>query len=93
MIAKAGKPLVKVIPLNEPPRAPEPRPIGFMKGRIRVPDDFDRMGEKEIEALFGDFLMRLLLDTHVLLMRAAEDSPRLSAAARSLIPGRKRDDL
>ena len=52
VIAKAGKPLVKVIPLNEP-RAPEPRPIGFMKGRIKVPDDFDRMGEKEIEALFG----------------------------------------
>ncbi len=51
VIAKAGKPLVKVVPLE----APAPRkinPIGFMKGRIRVPDDFDRMHDAEIERLF-----------------------------------------
>ena len=52
VIAKAGKPMVKVVPLGEPP-AREPELIGFMKGHIRVPDDFDRLGEKEIEALFG----------------------------------------
>ena len=47
VIAKAGKPLVKVVPLDEPaPRAIQP--IGFMKGRIQTPDDFDRMGEAEI---------------------------------------------
>ncbi|HEY1944359.1 MAG TPA: type II toxin-antitoxin system prevent-host-death family antitoxin [Roseiarcus sp.] len=51
VIAKAGKPLVKVVPL-EPPAAREIRPIGFLKGRIRVPADFDRMGESEIERLF-----------------------------------------
>ena len=51
MIAKAGKPLVKVVPLNEPP-AHEPQPIGFMKEQIKVPDDFDTMGQKEIEELF-----------------------------------------
>ncbi len=52
VIAKAGKPLVKVIALN----APEPhqvRRLGFMVGQIAVPDDFDRMGEAEIGRLFG----------------------------------------
>jgi prevent-host-death family protein len=53
IIAKAGKPLVKVVPLD----TPEPgqiRRVGFMAGEIAVPDDFDRMGAAEIEQLFGD---------------------------------------
>ncbi|WP_031430256.1 type II toxin-antitoxin system Phd/YefM family antitoxin [Methylomicrobium agile] len=53
VIAKAGKPMVKVIALN----APEPSQIkrfGFMAGQIQVPDDFDRMGEQEIAQLFED---------------------------------------
>jgi prevent-host-death family protein len=53
VIAKAGKPMVKVIALN----APEPSQIkrfGFMAGQISVPDDFDRMGEVEIVNLFED---------------------------------------
>jgi len=50
IIAKAGKPLVKVIALDAPS---VPRRLGFMDGEIEVPDDFDRMGEKEIEAMFG----------------------------------------
>ncbi|HEV7919587.1 MAG TPA: type II toxin-antitoxin system prevent-host-death family antitoxin [Thermoanaerobaculia bacterium] len=49
-IAKAGKPLVKVAALDVPA---EPRRLGFLKGEIEVPDDFDRMGESEIAALFG----------------------------------------
>lgn len=52
IIAKAGKPLVKVVPLD----APDPRQVrrlGFMAGQIAVPDDFDRMGSSEIEQLFG----------------------------------------
>ena len=51
VIAKAGKPMVKVIALN----APEPSQIkrfGFMAGQILVPDDFDRMGEEEIVKIF-----------------------------------------
>jgi prevent-host-death family protein len=51
VIAKAGKPLVKVVPL-EPPAPRKINPIGFMKGRIQVPDDFDRMHEAEIDRLF-----------------------------------------
>ena len=50
VIAKAGKPLVKVAALEAPS---EPRRLGFLAGEIAVPDDFNRMGEAEIAALFG----------------------------------------
>ena len=54
IIAKAGKPLVKVTAL-ETPAAGQARRLGFMAGQIVVPDDFDRMGSVEIEELFrGD---------------------------------------
>ena len=52
VIAKAGKPLVKVTPLDTPVGV-QVRRLGFLSGRIAVPDDFDRMGEAEIERLFG----------------------------------------
>jgi antitoxin (DNA-binding transcriptional repressor) of toxin-antitoxin stability system len=51
VIAKAGKPMVRVVALD----APEPsqaKRFGFMAGQVLVPDDFDRMGEAEIEAMF-----------------------------------------
>ncbi len=49
IIAKAGKPMVKVIPLE----AEEPkRRTGFMKGQISVPKDFDTMMSAEIEEMF-----------------------------------------
>jgi len=53
VIAKAGKPLVKVVALSAPAPGQMQR-MGFMAGQIEVPDDFDRMGDKEIEALFGE---------------------------------------
>jgi prevent-host-death family protein len=52
VIAKAGKPLVKLVALD----APDPKQwkrCGFMAGEIHVPDDFDRMGSAEIEEMFG----------------------------------------
>ncbi|MBV8046870.1 MAG: type II toxin-antitoxin system prevent-host-death family antitoxin [Paludibacterium sp.] len=52
IIAKAGKPLVKVIPLDAPVGR-EMRRLGFLMGEIAVPDDFDRMGSDEIAQLFG----------------------------------------
>ena len=52
IIAKAGKPLVKVVPLDAPVAA-EKRRTGFLAGAFAVPEDFDRMGEAEIESLFG----------------------------------------
>jgi prevent-host-death family protein len=54
IIAKAGKPLVKVVPLDAPP-AGEMKRFGFMAGEIEVPDDFDTMFADEIEKMFyGD---------------------------------------
>ncbi|HZK79337.1 MAG TPA: type II toxin-antitoxin system prevent-host-death family antitoxin [Gemmatimonadaceae bacterium] len=50
VIAKAGKPLVKVEALDAPEK---PQRLGFLKGEIAVPKDFNRMGEGEIAALFG----------------------------------------
>lgn len=50
VIAKSGKPLVKVVPLNAPDEA---RKLGFMLGQIRVPDDFEIMGSEEIQKLFS----------------------------------------
>lgn len=52
VIAKAGKPLVKVTRLDAP-AAGQVRRLGFMAGRIKVPDDFDRMPSSEMERLFG----------------------------------------
>ena len=52
IIAKAGKPLVKVVPLDAHERA-APRRLGFLVGEISTPDDFDRMGEDEIQRQFG----------------------------------------
>lgn len=52
IIAKAGRPLVKVMALNAP-EAGQVKRLGFMAGQIAVPDDFDRMGSAEIESLFG----------------------------------------
>jgi prevent-host-death family protein len=50
VIAKAGKPLVKVTGLAAPAK---PRRIGFLAGELAVPEDFDRMGAAEVAALFG----------------------------------------
>ncbi len=53
VIAKAGgKPMVKVTALDAP-AAGQVRRLGFMAGRIEVPEDFDRMGDAEIERLFA----------------------------------------
>ena len=51
VIAKAGKPLVKVTAL-EAPTTRQVRRLGFMAGQIAIPEDFDRMGRTEIEELF-----------------------------------------
>lgn len=51
VIAKAGRPLVLVTSL-EAPTGDAKRRLGFLQGEIRVPDDFDRMGEDEVATLF-----------------------------------------
>jgi len=43
IIARAGKPLAKVVPLG-PEEVAGRRRLGFLAGEIAVPDDFDRIG-------------------------------------------------
>ena len=52
IIAKAGKPMVKVTALDAP-TGKQMRRIGFLRGQIWVPQDFDQMGKKQIERIFG----------------------------------------
>jgi prevent-host-death family protein len=53
LIAKAGKPMVKVIALDSPEPGQMNR-FGFMAGQINVPDDFNTMGADELQKLFED---------------------------------------
>ena len=48
IIAKAGKPMVKVTAVEQT----VPRRTGFMRGQISAPDDFDTMFATEIEEMF-----------------------------------------
>ncbi len=52
IIAKAGKPKVQVIRIDAP-AAKAKRRLGFLKGQIKVPDDFDTMMADEIEKMFS----------------------------------------
>jgi prevent-host-death family protein len=51
IIAKAGKPRVKVVPIGAPSQKAVRR-IGFLKGKISVPDDIKTPFADEIEKLF-----------------------------------------
>ena len=51
VIARAGRPMVRVVPLDAPAPGARRR-LGFLAGQAQVPDDFDRMGAEAIAALF-----------------------------------------
>ncbi|MDF1480414.1 type II toxin-antitoxin system Phd/YefM family antitoxin [Leifsonia sp. H3M29-4] len=51
IIAKAGKPAARLVPLDATPDRPK-NLVGFLQGRVVVPDDFDRMGEAQIADQF-----------------------------------------
>jgi prevent-host-death family protein len=51
IIAKAGKPMVKVVAIDTPPPK-KMRRIGFGDGKSKIPKDFDTMFSKEIEEMF-----------------------------------------
>lgn len=53
VIAKAGRPLVKVMALEAPDPGAAKR-LGFLAGEIEVPDDFDEMGANDIERAFSE---------------------------------------
>ncbi len=50
VIAKAGKPMVKVVPLEDVPE--RKRRIGMLDGQFFIPEDMDQDLDKEIEDLF-----------------------------------------
>ena len=50
IIAKAGKPVARLMPLE----APRERRLGMLAGKLTVPDDFDTLYEDEIRELFED---------------------------------------
>lgn len=49
VIAKAGKPMVKVVPLDSQRK---PQRLGFMRGEFSTPENFDQMNSKEISKMF-----------------------------------------
>ena len=49
IIAKAGKPVAKLVPLAKQPKR---RALGSAKGEFTVPDDFNDPLPKQIEDLF-----------------------------------------
>ena len=52
VIAKSGTPVARLTPLDAPVSGGRSR-TGFLVGRLEIPDDFDRMGEDEIERSFS----------------------------------------
>ncbi|MCT0224007.1 type II toxin-antitoxin system Phd/YefM family antitoxin [Synechococcus sp. CS-1328] len=53
VICKAGRPMVRVTPLDEGTAAPaQPRRLGLLRGQCTVPDDFDQMAAGELADLF-----------------------------------------
>jgi prevent-host-death family protein len=51
IIAKSGKPVVKLTAIDAPQQAAMRR-TGFLTGQITVPDDFDRIAADQIARLF-----------------------------------------
>ena len=51
IIARAGKPVVKVTAVDAPDAGSGHR-LGFLAGRIQVPDDFNRMGAEALQSMF-----------------------------------------
>jgi len=49
IIAKAGRPMVTVVPYELPAQKPR---VGFLKDTITIPDDFNCMGDDLIADMF-----------------------------------------
>jgi prevent-host-death family protein len=48
VIAKAGRPVARLVPLEQRRRLR----LGSLAGKFPVPDDFDRLAQDEIEEMF-----------------------------------------
>lgn len=51
IIAKAGKPVARVTAVDAP-ESGKVRRLGFLKGQMQMPEDFDRLGETDIADSF-----------------------------------------
>lgn len=51
IIAKAGKPLVKVVPLNTPEHSQQKR-LGALESQFNIPHDIDTAFQQELESMF-----------------------------------------
>ena len=52
IIATAGKPMAKIVPLEQP-KVDTSKRFGGLEGQFVIPDDFDRMMEDEIAEMFN----------------------------------------
>lgn len=52
IIAKAGKPIAKLAPIEEARKPTKKRKLGFLRGIGTVPEDVDSFGREEIEKMF-----------------------------------------
>ena len=52
IIAKAGKPMVKVEAIKDEDAPLKQRGIGFLRGHFNVPDDIDTMFKDDIDDMF-----------------------------------------
>lgn len=51
VIAKAGKPMAKLVPLDEA-KIDTSKRLGFLQGQFKMPDDFKGFMKDEIEDMF-----------------------------------------
>lgn len=51
VIAKAGKPVARIVPERSP--VPGRRVRGIDKGKLKIADDFDKMSKSELDAWYG----------------------------------------
>lgn len=51
IITRAGRPVAKLAAINAP--GAEMRRTGFLAGHFSVPEDFDRLGQCDIDDMFG----------------------------------------
>ena len=52
IIAKAGKPMVRVEAITDKPKLSREEWLGGLKGKFTIPDDFDHFADDEIAELF-----------------------------------------
>jgi prevent-host-death family protein len=55
VIAKAGKPVARLVP--ERPPALARRVPGIDKGKLKIADDFDRMSKSELDQWYGSGIL------------------------------------